>query len=315
MNFKKINPLYWTSKFNGWVDTKHWVLQVFILLGVVFFVRTFLFGLYWVPTGSMEPTILVGESFFADKFTIWFTPIKRGDIISFNAPTYVYSSNPFIRLFEKYVYGPDNWTKRVVGVPGDHVVGKIINGKTYIYLNGQELEESYLNTFPIVQVKEEAWQLCWNFPGIGKTPLQSIPFMKKVASKKYRVYDPQFDINSPEQPFYNLYLESKLPYESSPSILYPRTEYPYASASDVFDVTLGKGEYWCMGDNRLGSYDSRGFGRVYGEMIHGRIVFRLFSFKSPNSLVYDVILMPVYKVYLHFKELSRRWDRWFCKIK
>ena len=66
MNFKKINPLYWTSKFNEWVDTKHWTLQIVILLGVVFCVRTFLFGLYWVPTGSMEPTILVGESFFAE---------------------------------------------------------------------------------------------------------------------------------------------------------------------------------------------------------------------------------------------------------
>lgn len=168
MKLKKINPLYWYDKFNEWLDQKHWILQSFILISIIFIFRTFVFGLYWVPTGSMEPTILVGESFFADKFTVWFTPIKRGDIISFNAPTYVYSDNFLISLFEKYVYGPDNWTKRVIACPGDRIEGRVYKGKTYIYLNGQELDEPYINPYPIIRVKEEAWQLCFNFPGIGK---------------------------------------------------------------------------------------------------------------------------------------------------
>jgi signal peptidase I len=285
------------------------------MLSIVFSVRTFFFGLYWVPTGSMEPTILVGESFFADKFTIWFTQIKRGDIISFNAPNFVYSENPFVFMFEKYFWGPDNWTKRVIGIPGDHVQGKVINGKTFIYLNGQELDEVYVNPYPIVRVREEAWQLCFNFPGVGKTPLWSVPFMKKVPSNKYRVYDPQFAMNSFEQPFYNLYLENKVPNSENPNILYPRTQDSTGSVNDNFDVVLGDGEYWCMGDNRLGSYDSRGFGRVHKGMIHGRILFRLFSLKSANSLIYDCVLMPLFKVYDHFRELSRSWDRWFCRIK
>jgi signal peptidase I len=315
MELKKINPLYWLNRFNEWLDAKHWLLQIIIILSLIFTVRTFVFGLYWVPTGSMEPTILVGESFFADKFTPLFTDIKRGDIVSFNAPNFVYSENFFLKCFEKYVYGPDNWTKRVIGIPGDHVEGKVINGKTYIYLNGQELDEPYINPYPIVKVKEEAWQLSKNIPGIGQIDLISIPFMKKVTSSKYRVFDPQFPIDSTEQPFYNLYLENKLPNPERPSILYPRTEYPNDSISDVFDVVLDKDEYWCMGDNRLGSYDSRGFGRVNRDMIHGKIIFRLFSLKSPNSIIYDCILMPFYVVYKYFKELTRSWDRYFCRIK
>jgi signal peptidase I len=315
MELKKFNPLYWIDKFNLWLDQKNWFLQILILFTLIFSIRTFIFGLYWVPTGSMEPTILVGESFFADKFTIMFTDIKRGDIISFNAPNFVYSENFFMKLFEKYLWGPDNWTKRVIGIPGDHVQGKIIDGKTYIYLNGQELDEAYVNPYPIVKVREEAWQIANYIPGMGNNPLLSIPFMKKIPSNKYRVFDPQFPIDSKEQPFYNLYLEDKLPNKERPAILYPRTKYPNDSVNDVFDVVLGHDEYWCMGDNRLGSYDSRGFGRVYRDMIHGRILFRLFSLKSANSMIFDGLLMPVYIIYDYFKTLSRSWDRWFCRIK
>jgi signal peptidase I len=85
--------------------------------------------------------------------------------------------------------------------------------------------------------------------------------------------------------------------------------------SDVFDVQLGEDEYWGMGDNRLGSYDSRGFGRIKKEMIHGKILFRIFSLRSPNSLIYDLLLKPFILVFNHYKDLSRSWDRWFCRIK
>lgn len=316
MNLKKLNPIYWIRSFNEWLDKLNIFFQLFFILLITFVLRTYFFGLYWVPTGSMEPTILVGEGFVGDKISLFWKPIERGEIISFNDPHYIYSHNFFIKLFEKYIFGPDSWTKRVIGIPGDRITGKVINGKTYIYRNGEELDEPYINQYPIVQVKENAWQLCFKFPGIGKTPLWSIPFMEKVASRKYRVFDPQFPIDSHEQPFYNLYLEEKLPSSKNPSILYPRTELPSnSSASDIFDVTLKDGEYWCMGDNRLGSYDSRGFGRVHKSQIHGRLAFRIFSFKSANSLIFDCLLMPIYKVYEYFNELSRPFSRWFMKVK
>lgn len=314
MEWQKLNPFFWINKFNAWLDAKNFFVQSIILLVIIFFVRTFLFGLYWVPTGSMEPTILVGESFFADKFTPLFMPIKRGDIISFNAPHFAYSENFFVRLFQKYVYGPDNWTKRVIGIPGDRVQGKIIDGKTAIFLNGQKLDEPYVNQFPIVKVQEEAYQLTPSFT-FFKDKTFSIPFMKKVVSTKYRVYDPQFSMQSPLQPFYNLGSEKILPDIIAPTILYPGSKYPSSHISDVFDVQLAEDEYWGMGDNRLGSYDSRGFGRIKKEMIHGKILFRIFSLRSPNSLIYDIILKPLILVYEHYKNLCRSWDRWFCRIK
>src|ERR1700737_1004605 len=88
------------------------------LLLIVFLIRTFGFGLYQVPTGSMETTMLVGERFFADKLTIWFTPIKRGDIISFNDPVYDYSDNYFMNMYQRYVGGtPWAWIQYFMGQP------------------------------------------------------------------------------------------------------------------------------------------------------------------------------------------------------
>ena len=125
------------------------------LLVVVFLIRTFVFGLYQVPSGSMETTMLVGERFFADKFTYLFSSPQRGDIITLNDPTYAYSTNPLVNVFESYVWGPSNWTKRVIGIPGDHVKGVIEDGKPVVYVNGQKLNEPYLNEYPLIYICKE----------------------------------------------------------------------------------------------------------------------------------------------------------------
>ena len=139
------------------------IVEFFLLLLLVFFIRTVFFGLYQVPTGSMETTMLVGERFFADKLSYWFRDPRRGEIIAFNQPPslYEYSDNTIMRLFQEYVWGPQNWTKRVIGIPGDTVEGKVSDeGVTEIYLNGQKLDEPYLNKYPLIPIfKEDPEQL------------------------------------------------------------------------------------------------------------------------------------------------------------
>jgi len=127
------------KRSQDWLDRQAWYNQIIVILTLVFLLRTFGFGLYQVPTGSMETTMLVGERFFADKLTVWFTSIKRGEIISFNEPIYKYSKNPFMNLWERYFWGPSNWTKRVIGIPGDHIQGKIEDGHPVVYLNGKKI--------------------------------------------------------------------------------------------------------------------------------------------------------------------------------
>ena len=83
---------------------------LFFILPAAFTIRTFCFGLYQVPSCSMETTFLVGERFVADKFTYWTRTPKRGEVIAFNAPDksltsqgYAYSRNPLVNMFERYV--------------------------------------------------------------------------------------------------------------------------------------------------------------------------------------------------------------------
>ena len=75
-----------------------------------------------------------------------------GHIISLNSPLFQYSDNKLTRLFQEYVWGPQNLTKRIIGLPGDLIEGKVEEGRPVIYRNGQKMEEPYLNKYPLISV-------------------------------------------------------------------------------------------------------------------------------------------------------------------
>ena len=84
---------------------------IFVILPIAFVIRTFGFGLYQVPTGSMETTLLVGERFFADKLSYWMRKPQRGEIIAFNEARYPYATNSTVNLWQRYAsWNISNWT-------------------------------------------------------------------------------------------------------------------------------------------------------------------------------------------------------------
>lgn len=274
------------------------VVEFACLLTLVFLVRTFGFGLYQVPTGSMETTMLVGERFFADKFSYFFWTPQKGEIIAFNDPTYSYARNRVTSLFQQYVWGPTNWTKRVIGVPGDHVRGVIEDGRAVIYVNDEKLDEPYLNKYPLIRtftVDQETVRRHFNRGTLSH---------EHIVSKSF---DPNRPYN--DQPFYRISPERVLSDDGAPKLIYPSQvkyfdEYPpngsqrggrtYFNGSNEFNVTLADGEYWLMGDNRNGSSDSRVFGPVHRSLIHGKIVFRIWSLDSDESWFFlDLLKNPI----------------------
>ena len=107
-----------------------WSLNILILL----FGTTTLVQAFIVPTGSMESTVLIGDHLLVDKlsyappgpiskYLLPYTEPKRGDVIVFRYPMDI----------------RQNFVKRVIGVPGDHIhiVDKVV------YVNGKPLTEPY----------------------------------------------------------------------------------------------------------------------------------------------------------------------------
>lgn len=291
-------------------------VEIIVLLAIVFLIRTWGFGLYQVPTGSMETSMLVGERFFADKLSYVFRDPQRGEVIAFNEPSafYNYSKNPFLYQFQKYVYGPSNWTKRVIGAPGDTIKGMIENDKAVIYVNGKKSDEPYLNKLPLIHVwgddphkieqkiKAEFQPLLWR----GVDP-KAVEGMMEEALRSHahpKSYDPKASFD--QQPYYRInpshivrgpggslgLIQQDKPLRSS----HDRSdkEGNYWDGTDQFFVKLGPDEYWAMGDNRKGSKDSRFFGPIKRDSIHGHILFRIWSVDSDEAWwIWDLIKHPV----------------------
>lgn len=310
------------------------ILEFIFLLVIVFLIRTYGFGLYQVPTGSMETTILVGERFFSDKCTYLFRGPRYGEIIAMNDPEYAYSDNFFKRLFERYVWGPQNWTKRIIGLPGDTIRGVIEDGHPVVYRNGKKLDEPYINAYPLItelmhnqndlikQIEKEIKQLQRQYPldqvMIDQYVMQRLS-QEALAPRSYDSSKP-YD----QQPFYDIDEDHILTdNQGDPALIIPGTPLDSPDGktspdethnnwnkSDVFFVTLGEDEYWGMGDNRLGSKDCRFFGPIKKEHIHGRLIMRLWSIDSNEGWwIIDLIKHPID----YWKRV--RWSRCYQWIK
>jgi signal peptidase I len=93
---------------------------------------------YYMPAGSMLPTVKVNDRFLIDLTAYKTLPPQRGDIIIFN-PTEQLKRENF----------KDKFLKRIIGIPGDRV--KVQNGK--VYINGKPIKETYISEPPLYDYK------------------------------------------------------------------------------------------------------------------------------------------------------------------
>ena len=137
-----------------------WAYCILIAVGLALIFRYYIGTPTVVKMSSMKNTLIEGDRLILSRIKRGkATTYKRGDIITFEAPTSarpssldlnnknpkaVYKNEPkgFFAKFSYYVLelGKTSYIKRVIGVAGDHV--KIENG--IVYVNEQELNEPYL---------------------------------------------------------------------------------------------------------------------------------------------------------------------------
>ncbi|MBE9553097.1 MAG: signal peptidase I [Proteobacteria bacterium] len=127
-----------------WNDTVQTVFYAFL---IAIAVRIVAFEPFNIPSGSMKPTLLVGDYLFVSKYTygysrysfpfgippisgrIWESPVERGDVAVFRKP-------------------PENeidYIKRIVGLPGDRI--QVLKG--ILHINGEAVERERIEDFVV----------------------------------------------------------------------------------------------------------------------------------------------------------------------
>ena len=104
-----------------WRETIETIVWAFVLAMII---RTFIVQAFWIPSGSMIPTLEVGDRVLVAKFWNWAFPPSRGSLYVFRYP----------------VERDRDFVKRVIAVPGDVV--DIRDGT--VYVNDTPLEEPYV---------------------------------------------------------------------------------------------------------------------------------------------------------------------------
>ncbi|HEY3925001.1 MAG TPA: signal peptidase I [Acidothermaceae bacterium] len=136
-----------------WVEA---VVLLVIAAVIAVGVHSFLFQAFFIPSGSMENTLNVGDRVIVNRLSYKVGHVQRGQIVVFSGVdswtpegSVTPPSNPVLRELSKagsYLgfapSGEQDFIKRVIGIPGDHVV--CCNSQGQITVNGTALRESYL---------------------------------------------------------------------------------------------------------------------------------------------------------------------------
>ena len=131
-------------------------ILVFVALALALLIKTFLVQAFFIPSDSMENTLLQGDRVLVNKFASHFGDVKRGEVVVFRDPggwlpagAEDESGNPVLRgLKDVFVFvgllpssSEKDLIKRVIGVPGDKVAC-CTDGK--VTVNGIPLDERYI---------------------------------------------------------------------------------------------------------------------------------------------------------------------------
>lgn len=146
----------------GWlVFLRDVLIIVVVALLVSFLVKTFLVRSFYIPSASMAQTLMVDDRILVDEITPRFGAYERGDVVVFRdpggwlPPSTEPARPPVVEAIDWVLSlvglsapdSDDHLIKRVIGLPGDHVVCCNALGQTTV--NDVPLDETpYLNLPP-----------------------------------------------------------------------------------------------------------------------------------------------------------------------
>ncbi len=246
--------------------------------------REFVLEPYQIPSGSMIPSLLVGDHLFVSKFHYglskpftndpdflikWREP-KPGDVVVFKSPGYVSS------------HANEPWVKRVIATQGQTI--QIINN--LVYVNGEAYSHS--NAGELVSYMDFSGAGSGMFDGKWHE-LQALKTTEKIGTFEHLIHMPV-----PGSPFgFGSY-------------------WPVMDTSSLKGLkcsnnkcTVEPGFVFVMGDNRAHSLDSRIWGALPVSRVKGKALFIWMSADgSGQSVKFGPFNLPKFRL-----------DRWFTWVK
>jgi signal peptidase I len=203
----------------------------FPVILIVFLLRSFLVEPFKIPSGSMIPTLLVGDFILVNKFTYGIRlPVANIKIVDMNSPrrgdvmVFRYPENPSL-----------DYIKRVVGVPGDRLSYR----DKRLYLNGQPV--------PLVADGD------YSYVESGLQMVHTLRFREQLDGHNHSI------IINPDAPV--LQLAGVRQFPGRDNCVYNDRE---------LSCVVPPGHYFMMGDNRDSSSDSRYWGFVPDSYVVGK---------------------------------------------
>lgn len=165
------------------------VILIVLALALALFIKTFLVQAFFIPSGSMIPTLEVGDRVIVEKVSYRFREPRRGEVVVFRRPG-VEERGGLGQALREFLQGlgivqPDadiDLIKRIVGLPGETI--EVRDGQ--VLVDGRPLEEPYavedVRDFPPRRIPEgEYFMLGDNRPnsddsrfGLGTVPRENI---------------------------------------------------------------------------------------------------------------------------------------------
>jgi signal peptidase I len=221
-----------------WVE---YAKSFFPVILVVFFIRSFLIEPFKIPSGSMIPTLHVGDFILVNKFTFGIRlPIIDKKIIQINNP-----QRGDVMVFH-YPEDPSlDYIKRVIGLPGDTVEYR----NKHLWINGVE------------QPQQDDGE--YNYVETGLNFVHTEKKIETLGERKHAL------LINPVMP--TVRLNSVAEFNGRENCSYD---------TDLVRCKVPEGEYFMMGDNRDNSRDSRYWGFVPDKNIVGKAFFIWMNFSD-----------------------------------
>ncbi|AOM39244.1 signal peptidase I [Xenorhabdus hominickii] len=250
----------------SWVDT---FASVFPVLAIVLVLRSFVYEPFQIPSGSMMPTLLIGDFILVEKFAYGLKdPIRQTTLIKTGEP-----KRGDIVVF-KYPLDPKlDFVKRAIGLPGDKIVYDYIKKEIQVFpgcgWNTEckgDLPVTYRDMFPSEwTIKEDITPEGENINNVYQIPLDE-PLGPYDFRQGERIE------NLGNVPHHILTIP---PIKRTPA--FQQAGLPLGT------WVVPEGHYFMMGDNRDNSDDSRTWGFVPEKNLVGRATAIWMSFEKQQD--------------------------------